>query len=453
VTSAAGRLPVLAAVEGGAEAALVVGLERSASGVRVARRCADLAEVLAAAAAGLGRAAVLSSGLPRLDRDAVWQLQAGVVAVVGLADPADDAAAGRLTGWGVRQALPADAAPEQVAEAVLAAVAVVAEVGDGDVPPPLGPALTAPRPTGGPDPDGGPPTDVGDPGAPPGRLVAVWGPAGAPGRTTVALTLAAELAALEPDGGRGVLLVDADTYGASIAQSLAMLDETAGLAAVRAANNGSLDLPRLAALAPLAAPGLRVLTGLSRPQRWPELRQSGLVEVMDRARDLCRWVVVDCGFCLEADEELSFDTRAPRRNAATLVPLEVADLVVAVGAAEPVGLQRLVRGLQELRDVVPPGTPVRVVVNRVRASAVGDSPQARVGDALQRFAAVPDPVLVPDDRAGCDAVLLAGRTLTDCAAQSPARAALAGFAATLAGVAGRSGWRQALRARRRSGGS
>jgi MinD-like ATPase involved in chromosome partitioning or flagellar assembly len=451
MTSTPVRLPVLAAVEGSAEASLVAGLERSASGVRVARRCADLAEVLSAAAAGLGRAAVLSSGLPRLDRDAVWQLESGGVAVVGLADPADAAAAARLTGWGVRRVLPADADPELVAAAVIAAVEAAAvdlrAAGRSqDAPPPLGELLGVPPVPGGAaaaapdDPEAGEQR--------PGRLVAVWGPAGAPGRSTVALTLAAELAAL----GRPTLLVDADTYGASVAQSLALLDETAGLAAaVRAANNGMLDDARLAALAPLVAPGLRVLTGLSRPQRWPELRQSGLLEVLDRARTIARWVVVDCGFCLEADEELSFDTRAPRRNAATLVAIEAADLVLAVGGAEPVGLQRLVRGLQELREVTPAGTPTRVLVNRVRSSAVGDGAPARVTDALARFAGVPDPVLVPDDRAACDAAMLTGGALTDCAPQSPARLVLAALAAELAGVQPaqrRRGWRQAVLGRR-----
>ena len=42
-------------------------------------------------------------------------------------------------------------------------------------------------------------------------------------------------------------------------------------------------------------------------------------------------VVVDCAAPLEQDEELVFDTAAPRRNAATLVALECADEVVVVG--------------------------------------------------------------------------------------------------------------------------
>jgi len=46
------------------------------------------------------------------------------------------------------------------------------------------------------------------------------------------------------------------------------------------------------------------------------------------------FTVVDCGFSLEQDEELSFDTAAPRRNGATLATLLAADTersVVAPG--------------------------------------------------------------------------------------------------------------------------
>jgi Mrp family chromosome partitioning ATPase len=65
--------------------------------------------------------------------------------------------------------------------------------------------------------------------------VAVWGPTGAPGRTTVAVNLAAELALL----GRHTLVVDADTYGGTIAQAVGLFDESPGLAAAaRAAGQG-----------------------------------------------------------------------------------------------------------------------------------------------------------------------------------------------------------------------
>jgi len=404
-------VPLLTAVSGPWEAPLVTGLDGAPGGVHVVRRCADLAELLAAGGAGLARAAVVSSDLHRLDREAVVRLHGVGVGVVGLADPDDPGAVERLRALGVDRVLDAGCDVGEVVDAVLQAV--------------RRPGASA---GGGTGPGGVTPVEA----LPPRRrrrgvVVAVWGPVGAPGRTTVAVTLAAELAV----AGRSTLLVDADTYGPSVAQALGLLEEPGGLAgAVRAALLGSLDLERLARSAPLVSPGLRVLTGLPHPQRWPELRPSGLDVVWARARELSEVTVVDCGFGLETDEELSFDTTAPQRNAATLSALATADLVLAVGSAEPVGLQRLIRGLHDLAAVLGTDHPrPRVVVTRLRGSAVGPQPHRRVLDALQRYADLDDAaldgvVLVPDDRPACDEAMLCGRALTEQAPASPARLAL-----------------------------
>lgn len=458
-------IPVLVAVEGDGEARLVAALERSGGSLHVARRCADLAELVALAAAGLGRAAVVSAGLHRLDRQVVAQLGSAAVAVVGVCDPARSTGDGaRLAALGVSFTLSADSPAEQVVSTVSQAVASVSRVPDrpgsgigpapgqagadgGKVPPGGSGSEPGPQP---PNPGGG---DSGRPVAEQtgrqSRIVAVWGPAGAPGRSTVAVTLAAELASLAtgdqtPLGSGGetsspggtVLLVDADTYSASIAQMLGLLDESAGLAAaVRAGLSGVLDGERLARLAPHVVPGLAVLTGLPRSARWPELKPAGLDVVWERAREIARWVVVDCGFCLEGEDDAVFDTGA-QRNGATLSALHAADIVVVVGAADPVGLQRLVRGLADLAEVSAGGRrDVVVVVTRVRASAVGPRPEASITAALSRFAGVQQPVLVPEDRDSVDAALLAGRSLTEHAPGSPARRAIAALAAELAGVA------------------
>jgi MinD-like ATPase involved in chromosome partitioning or flagellar assembly len=147
--------------------------------------------------------------------------------------------------------------------------------------------------------------------------------------------------------------------------------------------------------------------------------------------------VVDVASCLEQDEELVYDTAAPRRNGATRTALEEADVVVAVGSADPVGLQRLVGGLQDLAEVGR--RPDVVVVTRLRGSAVGarslspGGPARRVSDALQRYAGVDDVVLVPDDVPGLDAALLSGRTLAEASPGSPARLAYQQLAQRLSG--------------------
>lgn len=432
----AGRYPVLAALTGSWEAALVGALEQARGQVFVVRRCVDLPELLAVAGTGRAVAALVSADVRRLDRDALARLRAEGLVVVGVADPGAPEQAERLRALGVLHAVPADADPALV-ELTVAEALASRPAGAGRAADPADPGAALPVHV-----EPAPPRPAHPllPDAPVqrGALVAVWGPAGSPGRTTVATTLAAELAAL----GRTTLLADADTYAAGIAQTLGVLDEAPGLAAAcRSASAGTLDATMLARLSPTVAPHLRVLTGITRADRWPELSSSSLEQVWSVAREVAAFTVVDTGFSLERDEEVVYDTLAPRRNAATLSALEAADVVLAVGAGDPVGLQRLVRGLGELAEAVPHAAP-RVVVTRVRASATGSDPHRRVAEALQRYAGVTQVVTVPDDRDALDGALLAGRSLTEHAPSSPARLVVADLAALLAGnrpAAGRSG--------------
>ena len=416
-------VPVLTAVANAVwESDLVSALERGALGVTVVRRCVDLADLLATAASGQAQAALLSADLRRLDRDALVQLAAAGVAVVGLVPPGDEEAERKLRQLGVTQVLPSDSTAEQVSAAVLAAVQAtpgadaVRDWADPRAALPDLPGAAADEP----------PVALGS-----GRVVAVWGPTGAPGRTTVAVGLATELAAQ----GRPTLLVDGDVYGGVIAQVLGVLDEAPGLAAAaRLANGGRLDLPALAGLSRSLSPSLRLLSGIARADRWPELRPASLDVVLDLARSLASVTVIDCGFCLEQDEELTFDTAAPRRNGATQAFLEQADTVVAVGSADPVGLQRLVRGLGELKELLPSVTPT-VVVNRLRASAVPGNAEAEIRAALARYAGVDALTTIPLDLAGLDAAVASGRSLHEVAPDSPARLTLAALAADLIGAA------------------
>lgn len=406
---------VLCAVRGTAESIIVQAVEGTGGRLSVTRRCADLTELLAAAEAGLGRIAVVSVDLDLLDRESVDVLHRAGVTVVGVGDPSRPWLADRMRAYGVDVLTDAPADEAGADELVLGALAALER-----------PASTGPRPAGP-----APEQPVVAPREVDGAVVAVWGPTGAPGRTTVAVNLAAELAAASGT----TLLVDADTYGGSVAQVVGLLDEAPGLAAAaRAAAQGTLDLHHLARLAPVLAPDLRVLSGVSRADRWPELPASSLDAVWSVARGLARWTVVDCGFCLESDEVLTFDTRAPQRNGATISALEAADVVVVVGAADPVGIQRLVRGLGELTDLGL-GTTRVVVVNRVRASVAGPRPGEAVAGALARYAGVTDAHLVPDDRPALDAALLDARTLREAVPGSPARRALAGVAARVDALA------------------
>lgn len=386
---------VLTAVTHHAETSLVAVLGR-APGITLVRRCADLAELLSTGAAGVARVAVVSADLRGLDRDALRHLAGHGVRVAGFCAADDEDAERRLRQLGVATLLRPGDDPDTVG-------AVLRGLADATTSRPLDDTAVdlPPDPAAGDDPAVG------------ARVTVVWGPTGAPGRSTLALTLAAGIAA----SGLRTLVVDLDTWGASLAQMLGLVDEAPGVAAAaRASEQGTLDVPALARLAPEVTPRLRILTGLPRADRWPELRAAAVEDVLRLARSVADHVVVDAGFAVEDDEELSYDTAAPRRNAATLTALEAADGLVVVGAADPVSLQRLVRAVQDV--AVLPSPPPLVVVNKVRASVAGPRPERAIREVLGRFAGLEDVRFLPWAPDDCDAALLAGRTLVETAPRS-----------------------------------
>ncbi len=401
-------VPVLLALEGAPGEPAVLATLGRASGVRIVRRCVDLADLLAVAESGQSATAVISAGLRHLDHEALDRLGRLGIGVVVVVAAQDEASERRVRMMGVVDVVAVDAADSEAgALAVLAAVR-------------RGPTTPVPEQRTLPPAEGEPPRQ--------GRMVAVWGPTGAPGRTTLATYLAHELSLLR----MSTLLADADTYGGAVAQLLGLLDEAPGIAAAaRAVTSGDFDQASLSESAREVAPKLRVLTGIVRPDRWTELRRSALTQVWAQSRLLVDVTVVDCGFGLEQDEELSYDTSAPQRNGATLATLEACDVVLAVGRADPIGVHRLIRSLPEARKAAPTAA-LRVVLTRVRKSAVGPAPERQLRDSLARHAGADDVVLVPDDPEAFDKAMSTGQFLAEVAPRSAARTALAGLARELA---------------------
>ncbi len=379
-------------------------------GLHVARRCLDVADLLATAGSRQAQVAVVATTLPGLDADIVARLRAEQLLVIGVAVDLAGSDGAWLTGIGVDFVVAVDDI-----ESLEAATRVQVDRGG--------------RPADPADLAGEPPVDTAqlpDLDVAPGDVLSVWGPAGAPGRTTVALGLASELA----EAGSDVLLVDADVYGGSVGQMLGLLDEASGLlAAARAANTGRMTTETLAGLARTVSPNFRVLTGLPRADRWTELRPALLRTVIDAARGLCDITVVDCGFSIELDEEVSYDTTAPRRNGATVTALEVADVIVVVGRADPVGLGRLVRAMSELESLVP-GAATEVVVNRMRSSLGWSA--ADVTGMLQRSMSAQTAAVLPDDQSAADRCVVLGKTLAECARDSKLRKSLRGLSDAVA---------------------
>jgi MinD-like ATPase involved in chromosome partitioning or flagellar assembly len=260
------------------------------------------------------------------------------------------------------------------------------------------------------------------PGRSRGRVIVVWGAAGAPGRTTLSIELARETAR----DGRRVALADADTHAPSVAIALGIADEGPGLAAAcRRASRGELTPAELTRIAEPAG-AVEVLTGINRTTRWPELGVDRVLRALDTCRDWVDDVFVDVSASLERDEEIVSDLDGPRRNGATLAALESADLVVAVAGADPVGLSRFLRAYPDLRATAG-AVPVHVVVNKLRGGPLGVDPRGQIRRSFERYAGIERCWFVPWDPRAADAALLAARPIGEGNGRGPLPAAVRRF--------------------------
>ncbi|HKT57574.1 MAG TPA: P-loop NTPase [Microbacterium sp.] len=251
-----------------------------------------------------------------------------------------------------------------------------------------------------------------------GRVITVWGAAGSPGRTTIAAELAVELSR----GDRDVALVDADTHAPSLALLLGIAEEGPGFAAAcRQAERGLLDareLDRISIRVAAGAGQLSVLPGINRASRWPELSELRVSAALEACRTWADDTVVDVSSSLERDEEIVSDVSGgPRRNAATLAALAAADLVVAVVAADPLGVARFLRVAAEMRGIAGQ-TPVAVIANRLRGGALGPDARGQIRRTLERFAGTTEVWFVPHDARAVDAAVLTARPVADAAPRS-----------------------------------
>ena len=190
-----------------------------------------------------------------------------------------------------------------------------------------------------------------------GRLVAVWGPKGAPGRSTVAIELAAEIAACGPS----TALIDGDTYGGDLAQMLAVVEELPTIVwAAQCAAEGRLDAQTIRTMLRRTSPnGPVLLPGINRSELWSDISRFGWSRLLDVFVACFELTVVDVGFGLESDDRL----RHERDRLARQTILD-ADHVVAVCRADPVGLKTFLWSIETLRELRSMDDVI-VVANRV----------------------------------------------------------------------------------------
>jgi MinD-like ATPase involved in chromosome partitioning or flagellar assembly len=360
--------------------------------VELVLRCVDRVELLAALRSDAVDA-VVSVGAPAwFDKQEAFEAsQAGIV-VVGLVKDAPDADRLAELGAGL---LPSEAPVQEVIDRCRSSE---------PLPAPAQPAYSSNGESG--------------------RLIAVWGPKGAPGRTRVAIELAAELASGEPS----TLLIDGDPYGGDVLQVLGIVEELPSVVwAARLAARGQLDNIRLAEdLRRTGRSGPVILPGLPRAELWADVAEFGWRALLDVVASSFKYTVCDVGFCIETTPA-PYAGNGEGRNRMAITALQAADAVVAVCRADPVGLKNFVWMFEHLRELVEDDA-IRIVANRVRRSE-----ESQVGDVLRKHLGRRPSAYIPDIPSEVHRALLLGRSLREGGMSSAGAGSIEALAASLGG--------------------
>jgi len=250
--------------------------------------------------------------------------------------------------------------------------------------------------------------DSDSPGPREAPIIVVWGPTGAPGRTTVAVGLASALVAL---GSQRTLLVDADLSRGTVAAHLGGEPGGATIAsacALRPPAGGSIT-PRHLQRPRKDGPWL--LAGLVRPRQGSAVDPSALGGLLGDLRVHCDIMVVDVGAALPPES----------RGDGHAACLGAADIVLAVCTASPVGLGDFLIQAPALVEALHEQTlnHVRVLLNHAEPA---QTPRYRA--EIERALGMPVIGHLPHDHAAVRQALAARRGLAQATPRTPIAASL-----------------------------
>lgn len=212
-------------------------------------------------------------------------------------------------------------------------------------------------------------------------LVCVWGTNGSPGRSSVAINLSFSLASKNFP----TLLVDLDAIVPSLAPALGLVSEVPGVSSlVHDALKGRLSQESIEKNVIEVNPGLHVLTGISNPKRWPELRTEGLIQVLKLCSQMYANIICDLSAVLPESTDSSLnDVDIFRRFDHIPKVLEISSRNIFVLSATPLSLIRASEALEALHEINK-SEPL-IILNKVNEINLGQKYESTVEAILGRW--------------------------------------------------------------------
>lgn len=256
-----------------------------------------------------------------------------------------------------------------------------------------------------------------------GVLVAITGPSGSTGKTTIASNLAALLASEK----KSVILVDADFLGSGCPSQFSINRQLPGLtAAIRLAEQNRFDEQQLERLVYEIQKNRLYLLANSAGLLVPP-NANNLSVITEQLLTSFDYVVVD----LPALVVPSLQTPA---NCELLdCFMQRAEYVFAVALADPLGIARWLRveKVLEQKNIQP-----KLIINRLRNSAI-ESAKREIQYTLAQLGSYPIAGFLPDDPVPIDRAIRQGLPLAMLSRSSPFRHSLWGLTQSL--ILGRTG--------------
>ena len=326
------------------------------SQIKIRRRCVDSVDLMSAIHLGLANKVVISAGFENLNSTTISGAKKLGCDVYGIYLENDIDSLEKLVGVGVKSNFAID--ETDVEKSLMGLINLILNVSEID-------KFS---------------NELEDLSQVPG-LVCVWGTNGSPGRSSVAINLSFSLASKNFP----TLLVDLDAIVPSLAPALGLVSEVPGVSSlVHDALKGRLSQESIEKNVIEVNPGLHVLTGISNPKRWPELRTEGLIQVLKLCSQMYANIICDLSAVLPESTDSSLnDVDIFRRFDHIPKVLEISSRNIFVLSATPLSLIRASEALEALHEINK-SEPL-IILNKVNEINLGQRYESTVEAILGRW--------------------------------------------------------------------